>query len=154
MPSTGPTSGRQSDVTVASACSDIPVSREQTSCAVRRRSGVMMLLRWPPAPAALRSRRSWRATRSAGVSCMPLPWHTTCARRPAFCVHAWHRSGDLNKADVAGHGTGAALVAGHTGRAAYAYSDLGAGRGTVQVDQGVSRTVRFITPGMAIGAGG
>jgi hypothetical protein len=51
MPSTGPTIGRPSAVTVARASRRIPVSRSATSSAVSRRSGVTMLRRCRPAVA-------------------------------------------------------------------------------------------------------
>src|SRR3954453_3973932 len=69
-PSTGPTIGRPSAVTVASASSRIPVSRSATCSAVSRRSGVRILRRCAPPAAWLRSSKACSAARSAGGSAM------------------------------------------------------------------------------------
>ena len=48
IPSTGPTRGRPSAVTVAKASRRMPSKRKQTSAAGSRRSGVMISSRWRP----------------------------------------------------------------------------------------------------------
>src|SRR3954451_17346580 len=91
MPSTAPTIGRPSAVTVASASRRIPVSRPATSSALRRRSGVMIRRRCVPAAAWLRSSRSCRAASSSGVSCMaahPTGWRAPAPRRSVRAVQS------------------------------------------------------------------
>src|SRR4051812_22691007 len=70
MPSTGPTSGRQSAVTVASESNVIPSRRAHTCSAVSLRSALMTSRRWRPAAASLASSSACSRAMSSGVSCM------------------------------------------------------------------------------------
>src|SRR5437763_1512222 len=138
MPSTGPTRGRPSAVTVARASSDIPVSRAHTSFASKRRSGVMIPRMWVPAPAALLSRSSWIAAMSAAVSCMPRIMDAEAAPTPLVLTIVCPPGGEFSSASwlATGRRTGSAGEGGEDGGQSGSDGRAGAGEHGLAADLG------------------